>query len=114
MPVERERESNEWNKGGQQKYASCNRWLGDVASAYVVITKNRRNTVTIAGYHGMSQQCDSTKISEPPTVAMEKYMSKKKYKYERTTSPLHPRYLQKKYQRIQECHMDKKPYLANK
>jgi hypothetical protein len=64
------------NDGGQQKYASCDRWPGDVASAYAVISKYRRNTVTIIGYHGMSQQWDSNKNSEPLTVAMEKYMRK--------------------------------------
>jgi hypothetical protein len=64
-------------EGGQQKYESCDRWPGDVASVYAVITKNRINTVTIIGYHGMSQQCDSNKNSKPPTMAMDKYMRKK-------------------------------------
>jgi hypothetical protein len=45
------------------------------------------------------------KNSEPPTMAMEKYMRKKKS--ETTTSPLHPRYIQKKYHGIQEGHMEK-------
>ncbi len=44
---------------------------------------------------------------------MEKYMRKKNYKSETTTSPLHPRYIQKKYHGIREGHMDKQPYLAN-
>jgi hypothetical protein len=72
LPVEKET-----NEGGRQKYKSCDRLPGDVASAYAVITNNRRNTVTIIGYHGMSQRCDSNKNYEPPTVAMEKYMRKK-------------------------------------
>ncbi len=100
---ERERESDKWNEGGRRKYASCDRWPGDVAYVYAVITKNRRNTVTIIGYHGMSQPCDSNKNSEQPTAVHAQNI----YKYERTTSPLHPRYIQKNYHGIWECHMDK-------
>jgi hypothetical protein len=106
---ERERESNKRNEGGQRKYASCNRWPGDVASAYAVITKKQRNTVTIIGYYGMSQQCNNDKNSEQPTAVHAQNFCKS----ETTTSPLHPRYIQKKYHGIQECHVDKKPYLAN-
>jgi hypothetical protein len=51
--VERERRTNEGARGWNE---SCDRWLGDVANAYVVITKNQRITVTILEYHGMSQQ----------------------------------------------------------
>ncbi len=102
---ERERESDEWNEGGRRKYASCDRWLGDVASAYAVITKNRRNTVTIIRYHGMSQRCDNNKNSEQPTAVHAQNI----YKSETTTSPLHPRYIQKKYHGIRECHMEKNP-----
>jgi hypothetical protein len=71
----RERATKE---GGRQKYESCDRWPGDMASVYAVITKKQRNTVTIiGGYHEMSQRCNSNENSEPPTVAMEKYMRKK-------------------------------------
>ena len=51
--VERERTRNEGARGWNE---SCDRWPGDVANAYAVITKNRRITVTIVEYHGMSQQ----------------------------------------------------------
>jgi hypothetical protein len=53
LPVERERMTNEGTRGWNK---SLDRWLGDVANAYAVITKNRRITVTIVEYHGMSQQ----------------------------------------------------------
>ncbi len=89
---ERERERDERNEGGWWKYASCNKWPGDVASAYAVITKNRRNTVTIIGYHGMSQRCDSNKNSKQPTAVHAQNI----YKSETTTSPLHPRFIRKK------------------
>jgi hypothetical protein len=51
--VKRERTMN---KGVRGRNKSCDRWPGDVANAYAVITKNRRITVTIVEYHGMSQQ----------------------------------------------------------
>ncbi len=53
LPVERERTTNE---GARGRNKSCDRWPDDVANAYAVITKNRRITVTIIEYHGMSQQ----------------------------------------------------------
>ncbi len=53
LPVKRERTMN---KGARGRNKSCDRWPGDVANAYAVITKNRRITVTIIEYHGMSQQ----------------------------------------------------------
>ncbi len=51
LPVERE-----WttNVGARGRNKSCDRWPGDVANAYAVIKKNRRITVTIVEYHGMS------------------------------------------------------------
>jgi hypothetical protein len=52
LPVKRERRTN---KGARGPNESCDRWPGDVANAYAVITKNRRITVTIIEYHGMSQ-----------------------------------------------------------
>jgi hypothetical protein len=51
--VKRERTTN---KGARGQNKSCDRWPGDVANAYGVITKNRRITVTVVEYHGMSQQ----------------------------------------------------------
>ncbi len=51
--VKRERMMNE---GATGRHKSCDRWPGDAANAYAVITKNWRITVTIAEYHGMSQQ----------------------------------------------------------
>ncbi len=53
FPVEKERMTN---KGARGRNESCDRWPGDVANAYAVITKNRRITVTIVEYHGISQQ----------------------------------------------------------
>jgi hypothetical protein len=51
--VETERTMNEGARGWNK---SCDRWPGDVANVYAVITKKRRITVTIVEYHGMSQQ----------------------------------------------------------
>jgi hypothetical protein len=53
LPVKRERRTNEGPRGRNK---CCDRWLGDMANVYAVITKNRRITVTIVEYHGMSQQ----------------------------------------------------------
>jgi hypothetical protein len=44
------------NKGARGLNESCDRWPGDVANAYAVITKSQRITVTIVEYCGMSQQ----------------------------------------------------------
>jgi hypothetical protein len=44
------------NKGARGRNKSCDRWLGDVANAHAVITKNWSITVTIVEYNGMSQQ----------------------------------------------------------
>jgi hypothetical protein len=40
LPVERERRTN---KGARGRNKSCDRWLGDVANAYAVITKKTEN-----------------------------------------------------------------------
>jgi hypothetical protein len=53
LPVKRERMTN---KGARGRNKSCDRWPGDVANAYAVITKNQGIPVTIVEYHGMSQQ----------------------------------------------------------
>jgi hypothetical protein len=64
LPVERERTLN---KGARGWNKSCDRWPGDVANAYAVITRNRKITVTIIEYHGMSQQKNVTLITSTIT-----------------------------------------------
>jgi hypothetical protein len=51
--VKTERTTNKGARGWNESY---DRWLGDVANAYAVITKKQRITVTIVENHGMSQQ----------------------------------------------------------
>jgi hypothetical protein len=65
------------NKGARRRNKSCDRWLGDVANVYAIITKKRRITVTIVEYYGMSQQKCNIKYINNHGAWLRKYMRNK-------------------------------------